>query len=92
MGITQDTIIYPFFHSLRIQWNLSSRTIRIKDTIEKTSLLRTSFAVQMVPCQYIFTSERGKPLYYSKNDPKMAGPKMSIIKRFHCTTVHEADE
>jgi len=32
-----------------------------------------------------FTSERGKPLYNSKNDPEMAGPKASIIIRFHCT-------
>ena len=31
-----------------------------------------------------FTSERGKPLYNSKNDPEMASPKVSIIKRFHC--------
>ena len=33
---------------------------------------------------YIFTSERGKPVYNSKNG--MAGPKVSIIKRFHCTS------
>jgi len=39
----------------------------------------------MVPCYYIFTSERGKPLYNSKNDPEMAGPKVSIVKRYHCT-------
>jgi len=32
-----------------------------------------------------FTSERGKPLYNNKNDPEMASPKVSIIKRFHCT-------
>jgi len=25
-----------------------------------------------------------KPLYNSKSDPEMAGPKVSIIKRFHC--------
>ena len=32
---------------------------------------------------YIFNSEREKPLYNSKNDPEMAGPKVSIIKWFH---------
>ena len=26
-----------------------------------------------------------KPLYNSKNDPEMAGPQVSIIKRFHCS-------
>jgi len=28
-----------------------------------------------------FTSERGKPLYNSKNDPEMAGPKVSITEK-----------
>jgi len=29
---------------------------------------------------FFFTSERGKPLYNSKNDSEMAGPKVFIVK------------
>ena len=57
---------------------------QIKDTIEKTSIIRTKLLVPTGLVNTFFTSERGKPLYYSKNWPKILGPKMSIIERFHC--------
>ena len=31
-----------------------------------------------------FSSEREQPLYNSKITPKLAGPKVCIIKRFYC--------
>jgi len=38
----------------------------------------------MVPLGLQNLSLIGRLLYNSKNDPEMAGPKVSIIKRFHC--------
>ena len=67
-----------------VQWNLSQQTPRIKDTIEKTSIIRTKILVPTGLVNTVFTSERGKLLYYSKKWPKILGPKMSVMERFHC--------
>ena len=40
---------------------------RIKDTIEKTSIIRTKILVPTGINNTFLTSERGNPLYYSKN-------------------------
>ena len=64
--------------------NLYSGT-SLKDTIEKTSIIRTKILAPTGLINTFFTSERGKPLYYSKRGPKILGPRISVKERFHCT-------
>ena len=45
--------------------------------------LRTVFQSQWYHAN-TFLPLKEENLYNSKNDPEMAGPKVSIIKRFHC--------
>ena len=56
--------------------------LTISPNIEKTSIM-TKILVPTGLVNTFFTSERGKPLYYSKKWPKILGPKMSLIERFH---------
>ena len=58
--------------------------LRIKDTIEKTSIIRTKILVPTDVTNTFLTFERGKPLYCSKKQLKISGPKVSVIERFHC--------
>ena len=46
-----------------IQWNLRQRTFSIKDTIQKTFVLRTRFFAPNYTFNVILTSEMRKPLY-----------------------------
>ena len=51
-----------------------------QSAIEKTSEILVPTGVTNI----FLTSERGKPLYSSKKWPKVPGPKVSVIERFHC--------
>ena len=57
-----------------------TKSSEIKDTIEKTFVMRT---ITLVPTNIIKTfliSERGKALYCSKMWPKIPGPKVFVIE------------
>jgi len=59
----------------------------LKDSPEhntKTSLLRQVLQSQRYRANTFLPLKEENPLYNSKNDPEMAGPKVSTIKRFHC--------
>ena len=48
---------------LHMQWNLSSQTLQIKDTIEKTSIISTNILVPTGVTNTFLASEIGNPLY-----------------------------
>ena len=59
---------------MKIQRNLSKQTFRIKEAIEKTSVIRTKNLAPKGLTNVFLFFDRGKPLYYSKKWPKIFGP------------------
>ena len=57
-----------------------TKSSEIKDTIEKTFVMRTKTLVPTNIINTFLISERGKALYCSKMWPKISGPKVSVIE------------
>ena len=62
--------------------------VKIKDTVEKISIIHTKILLATSVTNTFLTSGRGKNLYIAGKVAKLTGPKVSTKEWFHCTTNH----